>query len=108
MRTPATICVNDDLAARETSISLWPSNDELARRIDVKMGVIAIQGNCRLSVLQLDLLKALHNHVLLNVLVHHLHGWCSHLRSLIALAFLATHSLRWFSMLCRDDNCVNL
>merc|ERR1719253_733836 len=89
MRTPATICVNDDLAAWETSISLWASNDELSRRIDVKMGVVTIQGDCRLAVLQLDLLKAFHNHILLDVLVHHLHGWRGHFWPLVALAFLA-------------------
>merc|ERR1740133_786444 len=108
LRTPPAICVDDDLAACEASISLWASNDELPRRIDVKMGVITIQGDCRLAVLELDLLKALHNHILLDLLVHHLHGWRGHLWSLVPITFLAAHGLRWLSMLCRDDNGVNL
>merc|ERR1719197_1702554 len=108
MGAPATICVDDDLAACETSISLWTSNDELARRIDVKVSVLTIQGHCRLAILQLDFLKALANHILLNVLVHHLHGRCCHLWSLVSIAFLAAHGLAWLSMLCGDDNSVNL
>merc|ERR1719473_1525270 len=108
MRTPATICVDNDLAACEASISLWPSNDKLSGRIDVKMGMVSIQGDRRLAILQLDLLKTLHNHVPLNIFVHHFHCWCCHLWSLVALALLAAQGLRWLSMLRRDDNCVNL
>merc|ERR1711959_245264 len=108
MRTPATVCVDDNLATCEASISLGASNNELSRWINVKMGVITIQGDCRLAVLQNDLLKALHNHILLDVLVHHLHGWCGHFWPLVALTFLGAHSLRRLSMLCGDDNGVNL
>merc|ERR1712124_183561 len=60
----------------------------------MKMGVIAVQGDCRLAILQLDLLKAFHNHILLDSFVHHLHSWCSHLRSLVALAFLAVYAVQ--------------
>merc|ERR1719386_254658 len=108
MSAPATISVDNDLASCEPSVSLWASNDELSRRVDVKMGVITVQRECRLAVLQLDLLKALHNHMLLDILVHHLHGRRSHLCSPVALAFLAALSLRWLSVLRRNDNCVNL
>jgi hypothetical protein len=36
--TPSTVCVNNDLSASETSITLWSSNDELSRRLDLKTG----------------------------------------------------------------------
>merc|ERR550514_977631 len=62
----------------------------------------------RLAILQLNLLKALLDHMLLNILVHHLHSWCGHFWSLVSLAFLAAHGLRWLSMLGGDDNSVNL
>merc|ERR1719261_511836 len=108
MRTPATICVDDDLTACEASISLRTSNDELPGRIDVKMGVITVQGDCSLTVLQLDLLKACNDHILLNMLVHHLHGWGGHFWSFVSLAFLAADSFGWLSMLRGDDDGVNL
>merc|ERR1719487_1119338 len=108
MGTPATICVDDDLASCEASISLWTSNDKLPGRIDVKGSVITIQGQGRLAILQLDFLKALANHILLNVLVHHLHGRCCHLWSFVSVAFLAALGLAWLCMLRGDDNSVNL
>jgi len=108
MSAPATVCVDDDLATREASISLWASDDELPGGIDVKMGVIAIQRDCRLAILQFDLLKAFHDHILLNVLVHHFHSWRSHLWALVPLAFLAAHSLAWFGVLRGDNDRVNL
>merc|ERR1719379_142881 len=108
MSTPATICVDDDFTARQASISLWTSNDELARRIDVKMCMITIQRDCRLAILELDFLKALHNDILLNALVHHLHGWCCHLWPFVSFAFLAALGLGWLGMLCGDHNSVDL
>merc|ERR1712193_193732 len=62
MRSPATISVNDDLAACEPSVALRPTNNELARRIDVQMRVVAIQGHCSLAILELDLLQAFDDH----------------------------------------------
>lgn len=35
MRAPASVGVDDDLAAGQTGIALWPSNDEVPARIDV-------------------------------------------------------------------------
>jgi len=54
MGTPSSIRVNDDLAAGEASITLRTTDDELARRVDVQVGVAAIEADCRLAVLQLD------------------------------------------------------
>merc|ERR1719316_623782 len=62
----------------------------------------------RIAVLELDLLQALHDHILLDGLVHHLHGWCSHLWPFVPIAFFVAHSLGWLCMLCRDDHCVDL
>ena len=44
MSTPASIGVNDDLTSGETSVALWASNDELAGRIDVQVGVVTKKG----------------------------------------------------------------
>ena len=39
MPTNPTVSVNDDLSTRQSGITLWPPDDELARRIDVDGGV---------------------------------------------------------------------
>ena len=108
MSTPATVGVDDDLAASETGITLRTTNDELARRIDVQVSVAAVQADGRLAILQLDLLKSALDHLLLNLLVHLLHAWGSHLSSLVALALLAAHGLQRLSVLSGNHHGVDL
>mmetsp|Transcript_69582 Transcript_69582/g.161217 ORF Transcript_69582/g.161217 Transcript_69582/m.161217 type:complete len:213 (-) Transcript_69582:91-729(-) len=43
MRTPASVGVDDDLAAREAGITLRPANDELAGGVDVQVSEVAKQ-----------------------------------------------------------------
>jgi len=76
MSTPATVGVDDDLAASETGITLRAT----------------AQADGRLAILQLDLLKSALDHLLLNLLFHLLHAWGRHLSSLVAPALLAAHT----------------
>lgn len=59
--TPATVGVDDDLSAGQTSITLGATNDEEARRLDVVDGLIAevLGGDDLLDDLLLDLLSEL-------------------------------------------------
>ena len=66
MSTPATVGVDDDLAASQTGITLRAT----------------AQADGRLAILQLDLLKSALDHLLLNLLFHLLHAWGRHLSSL--------------------------
>merc|ERR1719333_201132 len=68
VRTPPTVGVDDDLAPGDTGVALRTADDELARRVDVEMRVVAVQRNRRLAVLEDDLGKALLDHVLNNEL----------------------------------------
>merc|ERR1719359_2815829 len=43
VRTPPTVRVDDDLAPGEPSVTLRAADDELARRVDVEVGVIAVK-----------------------------------------------------------------
>merc|ERR1719236_334015 len=43
VRAPATVRVNDDLAPGDPSVTLRTADDELARRIDVEVGVVAVE-----------------------------------------------------------------
>mmetsp|Transcript_57590 Transcript_57590/g.103474 ORF Transcript_57590/g.103474 Transcript_57590/m.103474 type:complete len:321 (+) Transcript_57590:618-1580(+) len=108
MSTPATIGVDDDLAACEASITLGPANDELSRRIDVQVSVAAVERESRLAVLESDVLQGAPDHLLLDLLVHGLHAWSGHLRALVASALLAPHSLQGLGMLGGDHHSVDL
>ena len=90
--TPATVGVDDDLAASETGITLRATT----------------QADGRVAILQLDLLKSALDHLLLNLLFHLLHAWGSHLSSLVALALLAAHSLQRLSVLSGNHHGVDL
>ena len=38
MGSPTTIGIDDDFSTSETSITMWPTNDESARRVEVEDG----------------------------------------------------------------------
>merc|ERR1711920_632631 len=63
MSSPSAIRVDDDLATREPSVTLWAADDELASGVDVKMCEIAIYCEGRLAVLQGDLGQGLFHHL---------------------------------------------
>eukprot|EP00438_Fugacium_kawagutii_P010530 Skav214527 [mRNA] locus=scaffold410:253553:254035:+ [translate_table: standard] len=108
MSTPTTIGVDDDLTTSQASITLRTADDELAGRVDVQVGVAAIEGNGGLAALELDLLESALDDLLLNLLVHLLHAWCCHLGSLVALALLAAHGLQRLSVLGGNHHSVDL
>merc|ERR1719235_1241177 len=64
VRTPASVRIDDDLAPGEPSVTLGTADDELARRVDVEVGVVAVKRECGLAVLQEDLRKCRLHHVL--------------------------------------------
>jgi len=74
----------------------------------VQVSVVTEEGECRLSVLQLDLLQGCLDDILNNGLVHVFHAWSSHLFARVAIALLGSLSLQWFCMLSGDDNSVDL
>merc|ERR1712205_63432 len=108
MCTPPTVCVDDDLAPSETSIALRATNDEFARRVDVKVRVIAIESNSRLSILQDDLVECPPDHLLLNQPVHFLHAGCCCIWTGVPGNLCSSRSLQRFGMLGRNHNSVNL
>jgi len=69
MRTPTTIRVNDDLAAGQTCIALWPSDDELARGINVQMREVTEERDRRLPALEDYFLQRLLDNLLYNELI---------------------------------------
>merc|ERR1712224_600378 len=101
MRTPASICVNDDLTACEASIALRATNDELARWVDVQVRVITVKRQSRLAVLEDDFAQGPPDDLLFNELVHLLHAWCSGIWAGVARNLLFAGSLQWLSMLRR-------
>merc|ERR1719267_291053 len=107
MRTPATICIDNDLAPCEARITLRSTDDELAGRIDVQVSVVSKEGDGWLTVLEDDFLKGCLDNILHNGLVHILHAWCSHLRASVSCTFLSAHSLRWLGVLCGDEHSVD-
>merc|ERR1719223_346001 len=52
MSTPTTVSINDDLASGKASITLWATDDELARRVQVQVRVLTVQTQSWSSVLQ--------------------------------------------------------
>merc|ERR1712110_913341 len=74
MCTPTAICVDNDLAASETSISLRSTNDEFAGRVDVQMGVVAVQGQGRFAIFQLDLCECSLDDLFDDQVVHLFHA----------------------------------
>jgi hypothetical protein len=57
VRTPSTVGVDDDLAPGDTGVALRTADDELARRVEVEIRVVAEQRQRRLAVLEDDLGK---------------------------------------------------
>merc|ERR1719174_2243133 len=108
MCTPAAVRINDNLAASQASISPRATDNELARWVDVIVGVGTIQSQCWLAILQDDLRKSCTDDMLLNLLVHVCHAWRGHLRARVTLDLLRSDSLLRLSMLSRDDNRVDL
>merc|ERR1712151_242834 len=108
VRTPAAIGVDDDLAASEAGVALRTTDDELSRRIDVEVGVVAIEAERRCPALELDLRKGGLDHLLHDCLVHVLHAWSSHLLALVTGALLRALGFQRLGMLGRDDDRVEL
>merc|ERR1719456_2043185 len=79
VRTPPTVGVDDDLAPGDTGVALRTADDELARRVEVEIRVVAEQRQRRLAVLE-DVLNKL--------LVHLLHRGSRHLLPSVPRALL--------------------
>merc|ERR1719293_401076 len=84
MSSPTSVCVDDDLSACQTSIALWAADDELAGWVDVKVRVVPVQTQGRLSILQCDFCQCLLHDLLHDKLVHLLHTWGCRVRALVA------------------------
>merc|ERR1712232_1437343 len=108
MRAPTAISVNDDLAACEACIALGDTDNELPRRIDVQVRMVAKERQGRLAAFELDLLQGLLDNLLDDELVHLLHTWCCHVWPCVASYLLTASSPEWLGMLRRDNNSVNL
>merc|ERR1712061_420274 len=108
MSSPTSICVDDDLTACQPSITLWTTDDELAGRVDVKVRVVPVQSQGRLSVLQCDFCQCLLHDLLHDKLVHVLHARGCRIRAFVPSHLLAASGLQWLRMLCGDHNGVDL
>merc|ERR1719293_21706 len=108
MSSPTSICVDDDLSACQTSITLWAADDELAGWIDVKVRVIPIQTQGGLSVFQCDFCQRLLHDLLDDELVHLLHARGCRVRALVPSHLLAAGGLQRLRMLCGDHNGMDL
>merc|ERR1719336_2241000 len=108
MGSPASVCVDDDLTACQPSITLWTTDDELAGRVDVKVSVVPIQTQGRLSAFQCYFCQCLLHDLLNDKLVHLLHAWGCCVRALVPSHLLAASGLQWLRMLCGDHNGMDL
>mmetsp|Transcript_10007 Transcript_10007/g.18591 ORF Transcript_10007/g.18591 Transcript_10007/m.18591 type:complete len:449 (-) Transcript_10007:108-1454(-) len=108
VRAPATVRVDDDLAASQACIALRAADDELARRVDVQVRVAAIQGDGWLPVLQLDGLQSTLDDLLFNLLVHVLHARGHHLCPFVPCALLRALGLGRLGVLGGDHHGVDL
>merc|ERR1712113_610555 len=107
MRTPSTIGIDDDLSARESSVTLRTANDEFARRVDMQMSVISVQRNRGFPIFQNDFFQSFLDNLLHNQFVHFLHGWRRGVWSGVSSNFLATRRLARLSMLSGNNHGVN-
>eukprot|EP00962_Isochrysis_galbana_P005563 scaffold1503_cov120-Isochrysis_galbana.AAC.12 len=114
VRAPATVRIDDDLAAGEARVALRASDDELARRVDVQVARLAVvdrQG--RLAVLQLDGLEGGQDDLVVDQLVHLLHRGRQHLGSRVLSAEVGARllggalGLERLGVLRRDDHSVD-
>merc|ERR1712166_1273090 len=108
MSAPAAIGVNDDFSPSETRIALRTADDELARWADVQMRVVPEERDCRLAILQNDLLQGCLDDIFHNCLVHVCHAWRGHLWTGVSRTFLTAHGLQWLGMLGGDEDRVDL
>merc|ERR1712159_564227 len=108
MCSPATICVDDNFATSQTSITLRTANDELARRIDVQVSVITEKGERWLSILECDFFQCFLDDLFDNQLIHLLHGGSSGVWARVASDLFASRCFGRLGMLSRDDNSVDL
>merc|ERR1711933_633560 len=108
MSSPTSIRVNDDLTACQPSVTLWTTDDELAGWVDVKVRVVPVQSQGRLSVFQCDLCQCLLHDLLHDEFVHLLHAWGCRVWARVPSHLLTTSGLQWLCMLRGDNNGVNL
>merc|ERR1719433_809386 len=104
MSTPTTICVDDDFATCQPSITLGTTDDELTRWVDVKMRVVSIQTQCGLSVFQCDFCQRLLHDLLHDKLVHLLHAWSCRIWACVPGHLLAASGFQWLRVLRGDHN----
>merc|ERR1719498_311253 len=88
--------------------SPWPADDELARRVDVEVRMVAEERERLLAVLELDLRQALLHHVLHDLLVHLLHRRGRHLLTRVPRALLRALRRARGRVLRRDHDGVHL
>merc|ERR1719221_2119642 len=108
MSSPTSIRVNDDLTACQPSVTLWAADDELAGWVDVKVRVVSVQSQGRLSIFQCDFCQRLLHDLLHNKLVYLLHAWGRRVRARVPSHLLAASGLQWLGMLRGDNNGMNL
>ena len=73
----------------------------------VQVGVVAIERQRRLAILQRELFKSFDDHLLRGGLVHLLHAGCGCIWPCVAGNFLAPCRLHGLCMLCGNDNGVD-
>mmetsp|Transcript_18288 Transcript_18288/g.25771 ORF Transcript_18288/g.25771 Transcript_18288/m.25771 type:complete len:271 (+) Transcript_18288:367-1179(+) len=113
--TPSTVGINDNLTSGKTGISLGSTNDELSRGVDVEVaGFLVVDGKSTFSILEGDRFKSLDDNVVVDQVVHFLHGrsdlFLTGVGTTVVLTalFLGTLGIAGFSVLGGDDNSVDL
>ena len=113
--TPATVGVDDDLAAGEAGVTLRSADDELATGVDVEVaGGLVVDGEGGLAGLELDGLEGLDNDVVVDELVHLGHGGGDLLLTsvggtvVLAILLLGALGLGGLGVLGGDDDGVDL
>merc|ERR1711884_169275 len=99
MGAPATVGVNDDLAACESRVTLRATNNELSRGVDVEVCEITEQGESWLPALERNLCQSLLDNLLDDQFVHFFHAWGGGVGACVPGNFFAARSLEWLCVL---------
>mmetsp|Transcript_7507 Transcript_7507/g.9789 ORF Transcript_7507/g.9789 Transcript_7507/m.9789 type:complete len:260 (+) Transcript_7507:249-1028(+) len=115
MGTPSSVGIDNNLTTSQTGITLGTTNDELSRWVDVQVACGTVVDRERtVTALKLDGLEGGLDDVFVNEFIHFLHGRGNNICAFIfatvvfAVLFSRTRGFEWFSMLCGDDNGVDL
>merc|ERR1719330_752387 len=101
MGAPASVGVNDDLAACKPRVTLRAANDELTGGVDVEVREITEQAEGGLAALEHNLCQRLLHHLFHDQLVHLLHAGGGGVWTSVTGDLFAARRFQWLCVLGR-------